>query len=169
MIDDISTSDIRRSKYDIATTRLTEIAAKRMYLDLLLGDYNANYADRLIDHAADHKKHQSLKSDGLIGKETAVDSLPPHVMDYILQPGRSLSPTSFDLIKRDVYHVKIQEQATREESLYEVCMLRKQEFMRKWRNFKSFDADDRATVARVKSVHVYHAGLQLLLVHEFQY
>lgn len=128
----------KKEQFDRASQRITEMAAKKMYADLLLGDYNKNYQKRIED----------LQSSQPSEKE----NLPPHAMDLILQPGKSIVPTSFDLIKRDVHHSKVQEQAIREEALFTICILKKHEFVRKWRKFKSFEKDDRKTVSIVKKV-----------------
>ena len=154
MTEEVSLADFNRFKYDRAVGRMTEIAAKKMYIDLLLGDYNRNYEDLMNEHIKQRKTSPEAAKQTDMEKITARD-LPPHVMDYVLQPGKSLAPTSFDLIKKDVYHSKIQEQATREESLYTICVLRKQEYVKKWRNFKSFEPEDRASVAKVKKVWIF--------------
>ena len=166
-MEELTETEYRKLRYQKAADNLTEFAAKKMYTDLLLGTYNQKYEVLLADHLAQHKAAANRPSTLASNSNLQQINLPPHAIDFVLNPGKSIQPTSFDLIKKEINHKKVQLQTAQEESLFQLCLLKKHAFVDKWRKDKSLEhevVDTRKIVGKVLTID---KGLQLLLLEDF--
>lgn len=134
----------KKEKIENARIRLTELAATKMYADLLTGEYNKNYELRIssLDNSVEGPK-----------------KFPPHILDHVLDGRACFDETSFDRINLKLNKSKIHERAEYERSLYNLCILKKHAFVQKYKKLSTFKKEkkqSRDIILKAYKSHFYN-------------
>lgn len=119
LYDWISQSDLKKVKMEEAAKTLKEIAVRKVYSDLLTGEYNKTHYPKLIPENRD-------------------SPFPPHMMDFVFDGLFSTRKSSFDHVRKYLLKDNIQDKSKYEEALFTLCLSKKHEWVSRYRSDISF-------------------------------
>lgn len=157
LFSNLSEQDQRITKSNVLQDKLTRMASTLLYTDLLSGKYNQKYENRL-------KALEEAKSSGRADGESQIE-FPPHMLDKILDSKLSLRPTLFSELNNTFLREKTMDRGSFERSLYEVCVLQKHAFIKKYRQELVFTEDRVQTRNYLNSLYNSHFYKMLFLTN----